>query len=471
MSSIKQVVERVREAFNCGKTRSIEFRQNQLKAMLNLLNENEEAFLEVLKKDLRKPKFESVISELMLIKNEIVHAMNNLTEWVKPEYVEKTMSTKMDTCFIKKEPFGVALIIGPWNYPIQLILVPFIGAIAAGNCAILKPSEVSPNTAQLLFELLPKYMDKDCFSVFCGGVKETTELLKERFDYIFYTGSTNVGKIIMKAAAEHLTPVTLEMGGKNPCYVDKSCDIKNTAHRIAWARFFNIGQTCIAPDYVLCTKEVREELVPALTDCLEEFYGKKPQESEDLARIINEKHFNRIKALLSSGTVVVGGQSDEKDLFIAPTVLVDVKETDPVMQEEIFGPILPILDVEGVDEAINFINRHEKPLALYVFSTDNQVIDDMMDRASSGGFCSNDAIMQMTLVSLPFGGVGNSGMGMYHGRFSFDTFSHKRACMLRSAGMEKISALRYPPYGKQNLSWIEWAMEIKKKGSSSCIIL
>ncbi|XP_043940011.1 aldehyde dehydrogenase family 3 member B1 [Protopterus annectens] len=470
MSSTKEVAARLREAFNSGKTRTAEFRLKQLKAMLNLMKENEGALLEALKKDLRKPNFESIISEVLFTKNEIVCAINNLTEWMKPEYVEKTLVTKLDTCFIKKEPFGVALIIGPWNYPIQLVLTPFIGAVAAGNCAILKPSEVSPNSSQLLSELLPKYLDKDCFAVVCGGVKETTELLEEKFDYIFFTGGTHVGKIIMTAAAKHLTPVSLELGGKNPCYVDKSCDINNTAHRIAWARFLNMGQTCIAPDYVLCTKAVREELVPALINCLEEFYGKNPQESEDLGRIINEKHFNRLKALLSSGKVAVGGQTDEKDKYIAPTVLVDVKETDPVMQEEIFGPILPIVDVENIDEAIAFMNRHEKPLALYVYSTDNKVVKDVLERTSSGGFCSNDCIMQMTLFSLPFGGVGDSGMGMYHGRFSFDTFSHKRACMLRSAGMEKISALRYPPYGSHNLSMIEWTREIKEKGSVCCIM-
>ncbi|XP_072495456.1 aldehyde dehydrogenase family 3 member B1 isoform X3 [Notamacropus eugenii] len=273
----------------------------------------------------------------------------------------------------------------------------------------------------------------------------------------------------MSAASKYLTPLTLELGGKNPCYVDNNCDLQNVANRVAWFRFFNAGQTCVAPDYVLCSRETQEKLLPALQRAVTQFYGQDPQNSPDLARIINDKHFHRLQGLLGNGRAAIGGQSDEQERYIAPTVLVDVKETDPVMQEEIFGPILPIFNVQSIDEAIAFIRKREKPLALYAFSNDSKVVHRMLEQTSSGGFCGNDGFMHMTLTTLPFGGVGNSGMGMYHGKFSFDTFSHQRSCLLRSSGMEKLNSLRYPPYAERSLGLLLSMVEISRKGQ--CTLL
>ncbi|XP_078096026.1 aldehyde dehydrogenase family 3 member B1 [Mustelus asterias] len=463
MTTFADSLLRLRNAFLSGKSRPVEFRINQLNFLIRLLQENEAALLNVLYMDLHKSRFEAMIAEIGFVRNEAIYTLNNIKSWIEPEMVEKSFVTKLDNCFIQKEPYGLTLIIASWSHPVQLVLMPLIGAIAAGNCVVLKPSEVTANTAALLGKLIPKYLDHDCFAVFNGGPVETRKLLQFKFDYIFYTGSSAVGKVIMKAAAEHLTPVTLELGGKNPCYIDQSCNLESTAHRLTWGRFFNSGQSCVAPDYILCTKEVQEQLVPAIGQCLHSFYGKEPKESPDYGRIVNDNHFKRLQKLLSSGGVAIGGESDDQDRYIAPTVLVDVKESDPVMQEEIFGPILPIIIISCMEEAIGFINRRQKPLALYVYATNNKVVNEMLEKTSSGGFCSNDNLVQMTLNTLPFGGIGFSGLGMYHGKFSFDTFSHRRACVLKSSGMEKINSTRYPPYNDHKLSWLLWATDVKKR--------
>ncbi|XP_062053706.1 aldehyde dehydrogenase family 3 member B2 isoform X1 [Lepus europaeus] len=385
---------------------------------------------------------------------------------MKDEPVATNLLTKLGSAFIRKEPYGLVLIIAPWNYPVNLTLIPLVGAIAAGNCVVLKPSEVSSSTEKVLAEVLPRYLDQSCFAVVLGGPEETGQLLEHRFDYILFTGSPHVGKIVMAAAAKHLTPVTLELGGKNPCYVDDNCDPQTVANRVAWFRYFNAGQTCMAPDYVLCSPETRERLLPALQSTITRFYGDDPQSSPNLGRIINQKHFRRLQALLGCGRVAIGGQSDESQRYIAPTVLVDVQEAEPVMQEEIFGPILPIVTVSGLDEAIAFINRREKPLALYAFSNNRQVVSQVLDRTSSGSFGGNEGFIYLTLPALPLGGVGHSGMGSYHGKFSFDTFSHHRACLLSPSGMEKLNEIRYPPYSDFAQQLISWAM-----GSQSCTLL
>ncbi|KAL0629702.1 Aldehyde dehydrogenase family 3 member B1 [Plecturocebus cupreus] len=291
---------------------------------------------------------------------------------MKDEPGSTNLFTKLGSAFVRKEPFGLVLIIAPWNYPVNLTLLPLVGALAAGNCVVLKPSEISRAIEKVLAEVLPKYLDQSCFAVVLGGPAETGQLLEHKFDYIFFTGSPRVGKIVMTAAAKHLTPVTLELGGKNPCYVDDDCDPQIVANRVAWFRYLNTGQTCVAPDYILCSPEMQERLLPALQSTITRFYGDDPQSSPNLGRIINQKQFQRLRALLGCGRVAIGGQSDEQDRYIAPTVLVDVQETEPVMQEEIFGPILPIVNVRGMDEAIEFINRREKPLALYTFSNSSQ---------------------------------------------------------------------------------------------------
>ncbi|XP_021257800.1 aldehyde dehydrogenase family 3 member B1-like isoform X2 [Numida meleagris] len=399
------LVSRLRAAWHSRRTRSLEYRMAQLEALGRFLEEKKQDILEATTLDMHKPPFEAEFSEVLLCKNELNEALNNLPRWMKDKHVDKNLATQLDSAFIRKDPYGVVLIIGPWNYPVNLLLVPLIGAIAAGNCVIIKPSELTKNSEKLVEEVLPKYLDKDCFAVVTAGVEETTRLLENKFDYIFFTGSPSVGRIIMMAAAKHLTPVTLELGGKNPCYVSDKCDVQNVARRVAWGRFFNAGQTCIAPDYVLCSLEMQEKLMPALREAITEFYGSEPRSSPDFARIVGDKQFERVRALLSSGRVAIGGQTDEKERYIAPTVLVDVKPSDPAMQEEIFGPILIIVTVANMDEAIDFINSRERPLVVYAFSSDNEEVNQVLERTSSGGFCGNDTLMHVTLTSLPFGGI------------------------------------------------------------------
>ncbi|XP_074951230.1 aldehyde dehydrogenase family 3 member B1-like isoform X2 [Phalacrocorax aristotelis] len=463
------LVSHLRAAWLSGKTRPMEYRVAQLEALGRFLDEKKQDILEATALDMGKPQFEAEFSEILLCKNELHETLNNLSQWMKDEQVDRNLVTRLDSAFIRKDPYGVVLIIAPWNYPIHLVLVPLIGAIAAGNCVVTKPSEKTTNTERLVAEVLPNYLDKDCFAVVTAGVQETTRLLENKFDYIFYTGSPSVGRMVMAAAAKHLTPVTLELGGKNPCYVSDTCDVQNVARRVAWGRFFNAGQTCIAPDYVLCSAEMQEKLLPALHKTITEFFGPNPQESPDFARIVGDRHFQRVQALLRSGRVAIGGETDAEARYIAPTVLVDLQPSDPIMQEEIFGPILPIVIVANVDEAIDFINSRERPLVVYAFSSDDKVVNQVLERTSSGGFCGNDTLMHVTLTSLPFGGIGSSGLGMYHGKFTFDAFTHHRGCLHRGMGREALNALRYPPYSQQKLGIVRAASEVKRKGS--CTLL
>ncbi|KAM6905646.1 aldehyde dehydrogenase family 3 member B1 [Xenentodon cancila] len=453
-----QVVERLRSAFRSGVTLPEAFRRGQLVKLMSMLKDNEEHILKALHKDLAKPKFEAMLSEVDIVINEIHHAISNISSWMQPEYAAKNLATRLDDCFIRREPFGVVLVIGPWNYPLQLLIVPLVGAIAAGNCVIIKPSEISPATEGLIAELIPKYLSEDCYAVIRGGAKETKALLKNRFDHIFYTGSQAVARSIMQAASVHLTPVTLELGGKCPCLIYGRVNFKSAARRLVWAKFFNAGQSCVAPDYVLCTTATRDALLPAIREVLEEFYTKEPQNTPDLSRIVSPRHWTRLMELLkrTNGKVVVGGHGNQEDKYIAPTVVVDVADDDALMAEEIFGPILPILTVESLEKSIELLRGKEKPLALYVFSDESSVVKTVMEKTSSGGFCSNDAIIQMTLPSLPFGGVGASGWGSYHGRWGFEAFSHRRSCMLRGWALERLNGLRYPPYSNEKLNWLRW---------------
>lgn len=463
MAGYNQIVSSMRDVFMSGRTKDLTWRKAQLKALLTLLDEKRETICEVLHKDLRKSKLETVLMELEFVRNDLITILNNLDDWAKPEKVKKTLLTLMDEIYIKSEPYGVVLIMGAWNYPIQLVLGPLLGAIAAGNAVILKPSEISENTAKFLEESIPQYMDKECIRVVNGGVPETTSLLEERFDYIFYTGNTQIAKIISVAAAKHLTPTTLELGGKSPCYVHPDSDMDLVARRIIWGKLTNSGQTCIAPDYVLCNKEIEPKLLERIKVNLLEFYGEDPQKSESLGRIVNNKHFNRVKSLLSNCEVAIGGQMDEKDNYIAPTVVINVKATDPIMEYEVFGPVLPIMNVTDEDEAIEFINNREKPLALYLFVKDRCVTKKFLEHTSSGGVCVNDCLMHCSVMALPFGGVGSSGHGAYHGKFTFDTFSHKRACLIKKQSMEFVNKLRYPPYTDRKLKIGEFALKKKLK--------
>ncbi|XP_045748495.2 aldehyde dehydrogenase family 3 member B1-like [Mirounga angustirostris] len=371
MDPFADTLRRLREACGSGRTRPAEFRAAQLKGLGRFLRDNKQFLQEALVQDLRKSVFEAELSELVICQNEVDLALKNLRTWMKDEPVAKSLFARLDSAFVWKEPLGLVLIIAPWNYPVHLTLVPLVGALAPGNCMVLKPSELSKGTEKVLAKVLPQYLDQNCFAVVLGGPPETRQLLEHKFDYIFFTGNPQVGRIVMAAAAKHLTPVTLELGGKSPCYVDDDCDPQTVANRVAWFRYFNSGQTCVAPDYVLCSPDTQERLLPALQRAITRFYGEDPQSSPSLGRIISEKHFRRLRGLLGCGRVVIGGQSDERDRYIAPTVLVDVQETEPVMQEEIFGPILPIVNVRSLDEAIDFIHRREKTLALHAFSNSN----------------------------------------------------------------------------------------------------
>ncbi|XP_014644970.1 PREDICTED: aldehyde dehydrogenase, dimeric NADP-preferring [Ceratotherium simum simum] len=445
MSKISEVVQRARAAFNSGKTRPLQFRVQQLEALRRMIKEREKDIAGALTADLHKNEWNAYYEEVVYVLEEIEYMIKKLPEWAADQPVEKTPQTQLDESYIHWEPLGVVLVIGTWNYPFNLTIQPMVGAIAAGNAVVIKPSELSENMATLLATIIPQYLDKDLYAVINGGVSETTEVLKERFDHILYTGSTGVGKIVMMAAAKHLTPVTLELGGKSPCYVDKDCDLDLACRRIAWGKFMNCGQTCVAPDYILCDPSIQNQIVEKLKKSLKEFYGEDAKKSRDYGRMINSRHFQRVMGLMEGQKVVYGGTGDAATRYIAPTILTDVDPQSQVMQEEIFGPIMPIVCVRGLEEAIHFINQREKPLALYVFSLNDKVIKKMIAETSSGGVTANDVVVHFTLHSLPYGGVGNSGMGSYHGKKSFETFSHRRSCLVRPLLDDESLTARYPP--------------------------
>ncbi|CAG9812694.1 unnamed protein product [Phaedon cochleariae] len=449
-NTAKELVENTRKAFRSQRTLSYSFRREQLRNLLRFFDNEAEAICEALYKDLKKPKAESMAGEICMVRREVAGALSNLKSWMEPEEVKKTVANFFDDLYVYNDPYGVVLVIGAWNYPVQVCMIPVVGAIAAGNCVIIKPSEVASATAQTLATLLPKYLDPEFYPVFLGGIEETADLLKNRFDYIFYTGSTEVGKIIHQAASKYLTPITLELGGKSPVYIDNTANLKIAAKRILWGKVQNSGQICVGPDYILCTKEVQKELIPHMEKALEEFFDGNIKTNEDYGRIVSQKHFNRLANMLKNQKAAIGGKSDESDLFVEPTVLIDVKPEDHVMQEEVFGPIISIINVKDENEAIEFINDREKPLALYIFTNSSKVKKMFLERTSSGGVLINDTVMHLIADGLPFGGVGHSGMGSYHGKKTFDTFVHKKSVLSKSFNLiaEKIESLKYPPYTK-----------------------
>uniref|UniRef100_A0A8D1GHD9 Aldehyde dehydrogenase n=1 Tax=Sus scrofa TaxID=9823 RepID=A0A8D1GHD9_PIG len=406
MDPFADTLQRLRETFSSGRTRPAEFRATQLKGLGRFLQENKQLLQEALAQDLHKQTLEAGGSAPPTGSSSHGRTRRNTFACRQPSTLSANRASSLDNIQVVRQPLALVGLGVPLQHPATLTELPLPLPRPPGNCVVLKPSEISKSTEKVLAEVLPRYLDQSCFAVVLGGPEETGQLLEHKFDHIFFTGSPRVGKIVMTAAAKHLTPVTLELGGKNPCYVDDNCDPQTVANRVAWFRYFNTGQTCVAPDYILCSPETQARLLPALQSAITRFYGDDPRASPDLGRIINHKHFQRLRGLLSCGRVAIGGQSDDSDRYIAPTVLVDVQETEPVMQEEIFGPILPILNVRGLDEAIDFINRREKPLALYAFSNNSQVVKRVLAQTSSGGFCGNDGFMHMTLSSLPFGGVG-----------------------------------------------------------------
>lgn len=440
------MLDDLRASFDRGTTRSLAWRREQLAAISRMLEENEERVGEALAEDLGKPPQEVLLGETALIFSEVEHARKRLKRWTKPRRVRTPMVGQPGRSRVQPEPLGVVLIIGAWNYPIQLVLSPLIPAIAAGNCAVIKPSEIAGATSRLLAELIPKYLDERAVRVVEGAVEETSALLKLPFDHIFYTGGSAVGRIVMRAAAEHLTPVTLELGGKSPCVVDAGADIESAARRIAWGKCLNAGQTCIAPDYVLVTPGERDRLVAALEHELFEMYGADRLGSDDYCKIINRRHFDRLRAYLDDGQVAIGGRVDERRCRIEPTVLTGVAADAGVMNEEIFGPILPVLEVDDLDAAITFIRKRDKPLAAYLFTRSSASERRFTESVSTGNLCINDTLMFMSVPDLPFGGVGMSGMGQYHGRAGFDRLSHLKAVMKRARFPE--IPIRFPPYSK-----------------------
>ena len=453
LAAIPKIVDSLRERFERGVTRPISWRLQQLDGLMRFIEQRQPEILAALRADLGKPELEALAAEVTFVKNDIAHTKKHLRAWTKPKKVSTPWKIQPAQGMIQREPLGVVLIISPWNYPFQLLLAPLVGAIAAGNCALLKPSEVAPATAALIARWIPRYLDETAIKVVEGGVPETTEILAQRFDHIFYTGNGTVGRIVMTAAAKHLTPVTLELGGKSPCIVDRTADLDVTAKRIVWGKFFNAGQTCVAPDYVLVESSVHDALLEKLASTIRRFFGDDPQRSEDYARIVNERHHARLVRLLDDGEVVVGGRHDVTDRYIAPTVLKNVSVDSPVMSDEIFGPILPVLAVPNVDAAIRFVRERPKPLALYVFSSSKANQTQVLERTSSGGAVVNHVVWHLAVPDLPFGGVGESGMGAYHGHFGFETFSHAKAILHKPTQIDPD--LLYPPYSPTEKKWLE----------------
>jgi len=441
---IKAAIALQREFFATGKTKSYEFRKTQLEKLERLIKEHDQIILDALHQDLRKPAIEAFGSEVLGTISEIKYILKHLRTWMKPQKVSTPLNLFPSSSYIHTEPLGVVLIVASWNYPFSLTMQPLLGAIAAGNCAILKPSEHTPNTSRVIAQIINDNFDPSFITVIEGGIETNQALLAEKFDHIFFTGGTAIGKIVMAAAAKHLTPVTLELGGKSPCIVDATCDLEITAKRIIWGKFYNCGQTCIAPDYLLVQKSIKPILLEKLISYIKTFFGDNPQQSADLGRIVNERQFDRLVGLLGEGKILVGGQYDRGDRYIAPTLIDQVSPDAKVMADEIFGPILPILEYDQIEEAIALVNAQPKPLALYLFSKNEQLQQRIVQEVAYGGGCFNDIILHVGNPELPFGGVGNSGIGSYHGKASFDTFSHRKSILKNSFRFDL--KWRYPPY-------------------------
>lgn len=449
VNRIPALVRAQRTFFALGRTRELDFRLEQLKKFRQMLLDFEPEIYQALHQDLRKPAFEAYVGELGMVLHECRHTLKNLKKWMKPVKAAVPLAIWPASAKVYSEPYGVVLNLSPWNYPIQLALTPVLGAMAAGNCVILKPSELAPRTSELLHRLISESFPPEYFNVIQGGVEVTTALLAERFDYLFFTGSPRVGKVIMEAAAKHLTPMTLELGGKSPCLVDETARLDVTARRVVWGKFFNAGQTCVAPDYLLVHRSVRSELLARMRDAIETFYSQDPQKSPDYARIINAQHFQRLASYLAEGEIIVGGQTDPAERYIAPTLIQNPRPGARLMQEEIFGPILPVVEYQELSEALRFIEQQPKPLSFYYFTSDPAREREVIAKLQFGGGCINDTMDHLAVPDLSFGGVGDSGFGGYHGKRSFDTFSHKKSLLKKPYFMDL--KIKYPPY-KDRLS-------------------
>ncbi|AXG71476.1 aldehyde dehydrogenase [Kordia sp. SMS9] len=445
-----KIVQSQKDFFKTRQTQDVNYRKKTLKKLLKEVKKRERDICDALYADFKKPVFEAVITETSIVISELKLAIKKLQSWSKPKRVLPALLNFPSKDRIHSEPYGTTLIISPWNYPYQLALAPLIGAVAAGNTVVLKPSELTPHTAQILEEIISEVFDENHVKVLQGGVSVAEALLAERWDYIFFTGSVHVGKIVAKAAAPHLTPVTLELGGKNPCIVDIHTNFHLTAKRIVWGKFLNGGQTCIAPDYLIVQAQAKFDFIKILIKEIEAAYGKNPQESPDYPRIVNEKNFQRLANLLKEQKILHGGTVDADDLYIAPTLLDEPDFDSDVMRDEIFGPILPIQVYSSLEDISTIIARYEKPLSLYVFSKDKKFANRMIERHSFGGGAINDTVTHFVNHRMPFGGVGHSGMGAYHGKGSFDTFSHKKSITHKKTWLD--IPMRYAPYrGKLKL--------------------
>ncbi len=447
---IAHILSAQNQFFQSGATLAQAFRVKQLTTLKQAIHAYHEQIETALKQDLNKSVMETYVSEVALVLDEIDFMLKHLAHLMKPKHVKTPTSHFPAKSLIMYEPYGRVLNIAPWNYPFQLCIAPIIGAMAAGNTVILKPSEYAPHTSAVVAKLIAEYFEPQYIAVIEGGVETTQTLLQHQFDYIFFTGSTAVGKIVMRAASEYLTPVTLELGGKSPCIIDSTADIAQAAKRIMWGKALNSGQTCIAPDYVWVHESVKTQLVQAMQQAVTEMYGTNPLQNPDYPRMINQKHYQRVKAFLQDGTIVVGGDVNDTTLQISPTVLTDVTWQSPVMQEEIFGAVLPLMTFNNIDQVISDIKAHAKPLALYLFTKDSTVEDKVLNLVPFGGGCVNDTLMHIANHHLPFGGVGASGMGAYHGEFSFYAFSHAKAILKRGTWIDV--PVRYPPYTPQKLA-------------------
>lgn len=437
------IIQRQRTFFETGATRPVEFRRQQLSLLADGLECHESAVLAALQADLRKSPYQAYATEIGLVQGEIRHALRHLRCWARPRRRRVPRMAWPARGFTLAEPYGVVCILGPWNYPFQLLLAPLVGAIAAGNCVLIKPSEFAPQTAAAIGDIIHKNFPSEYISVVQGGREVAEALLAERFDSIFFTGSTAVGRAVMAAAARYLTPVTLELGGKCPCLVCADAPLEITARRIVWGKFMNAGQTCVAPDFILADSRIAAPLLEQLKLAVVKFYGEDPHKSPEYGRIVNDRHFDRLTAYLANGRIAHGGKTDSADLYMAPTILTDVPPDAPVMRDEIFGPILPVLEFAALQDALALLRNGPTPLALYLFTRDRDVQDRVLRETRSGGVALNDTVLHIVGTDLPFGGLGESGLGAYHGRASFDAFSHNRSVLRRSFAFD--SNWRYPP--------------------------
>jgi aldehyde dehydrogenase (NAD+) len=455
---IQEIVNKQREYFMTGVTTPVSFRLNALKKLRKAILTNEYRILTALKQDLNKSESESYMTEIGMVLEEIKTLVKHTPKWAAAKYVKTPIAQFYGRSFILSEPYGVVLVMSPWNYPFQLSIAPLIGAIAAGNCVILKPSAYAPEVSQVMADILSECFPEKYVAVVQGGRQENQELLEQKFDYIFFTGGVEVGKLVMEKAAKHVTPVSLELGGKSPCIVDKTADLKLAAKRIAFGKFLNAGQTCVAPDYLYVEETVKTELLTYLKRYSNEFFGEDPFKNPNYPKIINEKHYRRIMSLIKGETILAGGYGNETDKYqIAPTILDNITPDSKIMQEEIFGPVLPVMTYKHMKEVTEYVHSRPKPLALYLFTTDKKMERHILKNISFGGGCINDTIIHLATPYMGFGGVGESGMGSYHGRLSFDTFSHKKSIIKKANWMDL--PMRYPPYTKTKDKLVRFFMK------------